>query len=42
MSFMEILNTILWIVMIISAVAIVILVLLQQGKDADAGATFGS
>jgi preprotein translocase subunit SecG len=41
-SFMEILNTLLWIVMIISAVAIVILVLLQQGKGADAGATFGS
>lgn len=39
---MEILNTLLWIVMIISAVAIVILVLLQQGKGADAGATFGS
>ena len=35
---MEILNTLLWIVMIISAVAIVILVLLQQGKGADAGA----
>lgn len=42
MSFMEILNTLLWIVMIVSAVAIVILVLLQQGKGADAGATFGS
>lgn len=39
---MEILNTLLWIVMIVSAVAIVILVLLQQGKGADAGATFGS
>ena len=39
---MEILKTLLWIVQIISAVTIVVLVLLQQGKGADAGATFGS
>lgn len=39
---MEILKTILWIVQIISAVSIIVLVLLQQGKGADAGATFGS
>jgi preprotein translocase subunit SecG len=41
-SFMEILKTLLWIVEIISAVSIVVLVLLQQGKGADAGASFGS
>lgn len=39
---MEILKTLLWIVEIISAIAIIILVLLQQGKGADAGASFGS
>lgn len=39
---MEILKTLLWVVQIITAFAIVILVLLQQGKGADAGATFGS
>lgn len=39
---MEILKTLLWIVQIISAITIIILVLLQQGKGADAGATFGS
>jgi len=39
---MTILKTIIWIVEIISAVSIVILVLLQHGKGADAGATFGS
>lgn len=31
-----------WIVQIISAVTIIVLVLLQHGKGADAGATFGS
>ena len=39
---MEIMKTILWVVQITSAVAVVILVLLQHGKGADAGATFGS
>lgn len=39
---MEILKTMLWIIQIISAISIVILVLLQQGKGADAGATFGA
>ena len=39
---MEILKTILWIVQIVSALTIIVLVLLQQGKGADAGATFGS
>ena len=39
---MEILKTLLWIVEIISAITIIILVLLQQGKGADAGASFGS
>lgn len=39
---MEIIKTLLWIVQMVSAVAIVILVLLQHGKGADAGATFGS
>ena len=39
---MEIIKTLLWIVQIISAVSVVILVLLQHGKGADAGATFGS
>lgn len=39
---MEIIKTLLWILQIISAITIIILVLLQQGKGADAGATFGS
>lgn len=39
---MEIIKTLLWITEIISAIAIIILVLLQHGKGADAGATFGS
>ncbi len=39
---MEIIKTICWIVQIISAVSIIVLVLLQHGKGADAGATFGS
>ena len=39
---MEIIKTLLWIVEIISALAIIVLVLLQQGKGADAGASFGS
>ncbi len=39
---MEILKTLIWIVQIASAVTIIILILLQHGKGADAGATFGS
>jgi preprotein translocase subunit SecG len=39
---MEIIKTLLWVVQMLSAVSIVTLVLLQQGKGADAGATFGS
>lgn len=39
---MEILKTLIWVVQIIAAVGIIILVLLQHGKGADAGATFGS
>ena len=39
---MEILKAVLWVIQIISAVSIIILVLLQHGKGADAGATFGS
>ena len=39
---MEILKTLLWIIQIISAISIIVLVLLQQGKGADAGATFGA
>ena len=39
---MEIIKTLFWVVQIISAVGIIVLVLLQHGKGADAGATFGS
>ena len=39
---MEIIKTLLWVVQIITALTIVVLVLLQHGKGADAGATFGS
>ena len=39
---MEIIKTLIWVVEIFSALAIVVLVLLQHGKGADAGATFGS
>jgi preprotein translocase subunit SecG len=39
---MEIIKLLCWIVQFISAASIIILVLLQQGKGADAGATFGS
>lgn len=39
---MEIIKTLCWVIQIISAVAIIILVLLQHGKGADTGATFGS
>lgn len=39
---MVILKVLIWVVQIISAFSIVILVLLQHGKGADAGVTFGS
>lgn len=39
---MEILKTICWVVQLLSAIAVVALILLQHGKGADAGATFGS
>jgi preprotein translocase subunit SecG len=39
---MEIIKTLIWIVQVVSAVSIIVLVLLQHGKGADAGATFGS
>ena len=39
---MEIIKTLIWVVQIVSALTIIILVLLQHGKGADAGATFGS
>lgn len=39
---MEAFKTVIWIVNIISALAVIVLVLLQHGKGADAGATFGS
>jgi preprotein translocase subunit SecG len=39
---MEIIKLLCWIIQFISAVSIIILVLLQQGKGADVGATFGS
>ena len=38
---MEILKTLLVILEVLSAIGIIILVLLQQGKGADAGASFG-
>lgn len=39
---MEAFKTIIWIVNIFSALAVIVLVLMQQGKGADAGAAFGS
>lgn len=39
---MEAFKTVIWIVNIISALTVIVLVLLQHGKGADAGATFGS
>ncbi|MGL4563680.1 MAG: preprotein translocase subunit SecG [Halioglobus sp.] len=38
---MELLKTLLWIVNLLSAVAVIVLVLLQHGKGADMGAAFG-
>ena len=39
---MEILKSFIWVIQIIAALSIIILVLLQHGKGADAGATLGS
>ena len=39
---MEIIKILVWIVQVISAFSVIVLVLLQHGKGADAGATFGS
>ena len=38
---MEILKTLVWIVNIVSAIAVIVLVLMQHGKGADMGAAFG-
>lgn len=39
---MEAFKTLIWIVNIFAALAVIVLVLMQQGKGADAGAAFGS
>ena len=39
---MEILKIFIWVIQIISALSVIVLVLLQHGKGADAGATLGS
>lgn len=39
---MDILKLVVWIVNIFSAIALIVLVLAQHGKGADAGAAFGS
>lgn len=39
---MEILKTLIWVVNLLSAITIIVLVLMQHGKGADAGAAFGS
>ncbi|MFS6937692.1 protein-export integral membrane protein [Neisseria animaloris] len=39
---MEAFKTVIWIINIFAALAVVVLVLMQHGKGADAGATFGS
>lgn len=36
------LKTLVWVVMLISAIVMVVLILMQHGKGADAGAAFGS
>ncbi len=38
---METIKTIIWLLNIFAAFSVIVLVLLQQGKGADAGATFG-
>lgn len=39
---MEAFKTVIWIINIFSALSVIILVLMQHGKGADAGAAFGS
>lgn len=39
---MEILKTLIWVVNLLTAITIIVLVLMQHGKGADAGAAFGS
>ncbi len=39
---MEAFKTLIWIINIFSALAVIVLVLMQHGKGADAGAAFGS
>ena len=39
---MDAVKTIIWIVMILTALAMIVLILMQHGKGADAGAAFGS
>ena len=39
---MEAFKTVIWIINIFAALVVIVLVLMQQGKGADAGATFGS
>lgn len=39
---MEAFKTLIWIVNVFAALAVIVLVLMQHGKGADAGATFGS
>ena len=38
---MEILKTLIWVLNLIAAITIIVLVLMQHGKGADAGAAFG-
>lgn len=39
---MEAFKTVIWIINIFAALSVIVLVLMQHGKGADAGATFGS
>ncbi|WP_434777460.1 preprotein translocase subunit SecG [Neisseria sp. Ec49-e6-T10] len=39
---MEALKTLFWIINILSAIVLIVLILMQHGKGADAGAAFGS
>lgn len=41
-KFMETFKTLIWFVNIAASLALIVLVLVQQGKGADAGASFGS
>ncbi len=39
---MEIIKTLVWILNLVSALTVIVLILMQHGKGADAGAAFGS